>query len=352
MVEQSTAMKMILFSDIHCHEWPEFSSTDRETGLNSRLVEAVRVIRRIAKECVKRNIKRVVFGGDLFHVRGLVRVPVLQAVDAALRDLEAVAEVVYLTGNHDQADKEGIHAATSIFQHRYAGINNENRSKVINRYAVNRREETGYFAYYANPDKFRHDLREAYRKGARVLFVHAGIHGATTGPRDFIPREEIAPDEFKKFRIVFSGHYHKHQEIGKNIVYIGAVMQHYRSEIGYRTGFVVYDLGSKEFEHVRIRTPQFVRWNGDDSVMIEGNYVDATLPDGWSIERLRDHLSSAKALNIVLQGSTLSKVAKQRLNVDPATDPVVMLRRYAKRFRGELNLKKLIREGNAIVKPT
>jgi DNA repair exonuclease SbcCD nuclease subunit len=333
-------LRVLLFSDVHLHEFPDFASIDPETGLNTRLLEGVNAIRRIALEVMKRAVNKVVFCGDFFHVRGVVRVPVLQAADSALRDMEsATSDLTILVGNHDQTDKAGSHAATTVFRRR--------NTHVVKRFRTD--GELAFFAYYADPNAFREDLKTAYKKGARVAFVHAGIHGAATGPRDYVPREEINPDEFKQWRMVFSGHYHAPQQIGKNIVYVGAPLQHYRSERKYKTGFVIYDTESNTYERVPLRTPRFVEWSSaKDDRRVAGNYVDALLPEGWSTDRLRKHLQSAKAVNILLPKSTKPRLTEQRLSIDTSTDHALMLDRYARRFKGELNLKRLLQVGSVI----
>ena len=337
-------MKLLLFSDLHAHEFSDFSHIDEKTGLNSRLLWCVRVIHKIRKEAVKRGIKHVLFGGDLFHVRGIVRVPVLQSVGSAFFRLARETEVTILAGNHDQSDKEGTHVASAVFKRKKIEV--VSKWKILPQFP-----HSAAFAYDWKPDRLRANLKKAYDKGVRHLFMHVGIHGAQTGPRDFIPREEIDPDEFKRFRRVFTGHYHKGQDIGRNITYIGSALQHYRSEMSYKTGFIVYDFEDNTYERVPIRTPRFRRWEAEsDDRRVRGNYVDAVLPKGWSVDRLQSHLEKlgVAAVNI-LPVERERREAEKRLQIDTSTDKGIMLRRYAKKFHGKLNLKKLISLGQDIV---
>ena len=335
-------MKILLFSDLHAHEFADFSHTDPKTGLNSRLNWCVRVINRVRREVGKRGIEHVVFGGDLFHVRGVVRVPVIQAIGSAFFRLARVAQVTIAAGNHDQADKEGRHVASSV-------LSRKNITVVDTWKVIEGLPDTAVFAYDWNPDRFRENLRIARERGVRHLVVHAGIHGAQTGTRDFIPREEIKPEEFDPFRRVFSGHYHKHQDLTPVVTYIGAALQQYRSESNYRTGFIVYDYETNTYEHVRIRTPRFVRWEGNrsDDKRVKGNYVDAVVPEGWSVEGVQKHLEDlqAAAFNIIPPDHEPSRQTEQRLQIDTSTDRIDMLKKYAEEFHGELDLKKLIDMG-------
>lgn len=334
--------KVIVFSDLHSNEWAEFSHLDPKTGLNSRLASARSAILRIRKEAKKRKITDVVFCGDLFHVRGVVRVPVLQAVDEGLRRLVEVADVTILTGNHDQQDKEGNYTGTGVFK--------RERIQVVTEFSKD--HDIGYMAYTANPNKFRDNLKTLYKAGVRNLFCHAGIHGAATGPRDYVPKEEIAPNEFKKFRRVFSGHYHQAQDIGKNITYVGAPMQHYRTERTYDPGFLVWDYDADEYERVSLDFPRFRRWETpDDDEDVAGNFVDAVLPKGWTNDRLYEHLEGlgvARA-NVLPRERGESHAPERRLEVDASTDVAVMLRKYAKKFHGKLDYKRLVKMGRRIV---
>ncbi len=72
------------------------------------------------------------------------------------------------------------------------------------------------------------------------MFAHAPIVGAmkndhvedTTG---------VARDWFGHFERVFSGHYHKRQLIGSNIVYVGSPWQTRADEAGQPKGYMLWD---------------------------------------------------------------------------------------------------------------
>lgn len=344
-MKNGDVLRVLIFSDLHAHEFSSFSYTDPKTGLNSRLKWCIKTIDHVRNEAKKRKIDHVWFGGDLFHVRGVLRVTVIQEVYKALRRLAKVATVTVIGGNHDQQDKEGKYLASSVLSRR--------RIRIVDTYNVlPEYPDTAAFAYDWNADRLRANIKKAYGQGIRHLLMHAGILGAVTGPRDFIPKEEIKPDVFKKFRRVFSGHYHKGQDIGSNISYIGAALQHYRSEAGYDTGFVVYDYGTNGYERFRIPSPRFTKWESeDDDDKVAGNYVDAVLPSDWSVEDLQTHLEDlgVEAHNVIYSNRE-SRPTERRLRIDTSTDNAVMLKRYAKKFCGDLDLKTLVEVGRELIK--
>jgi metallophosphoesterase superfamily enzyme len=63
-------MKTLIFSDLHAHNYREFSEIDI-MGINSRLGDCVRVLVYLKMFCEEQHIDRIVFTGDVFHIFGV-----------------------------------------------------------------------------------------------------------------------------------------------------------------------------------------------------------------------------------------------------------------------------------------
>ena len=99
-------MKILAFSDIHCHNYPQFA-TRLESGLNSRLVDCLNCIKQVETICKEREIKHVVFAGDMFKSRAKIDVDVFTETWHRFESLSEFAEVKFLVGNHDQFTRIG-----------------------------------------------------------------------------------------------------------------------------------------------------------------------------------------------------------------------------------------------------
>ena len=72
-----------LMSDLHCHSWSSFASTDEE-GRNTRLMHIIREIHRCCAELRARGGRNLVIAGDVFHTRGSVSPSVFNPLRDAL----------------------------------------------------------------------------------------------------------------------------------------------------------------------------------------------------------------------------------------------------------------------------
>lgn len=274
-------MKVAIFSDLHAHAWGEFSTIVKYKGdmINSRLADSVGVINAVRDYVEDKSIKHCIFGGDLFHRKRLVDVPVFNAVAEAVYQLARRLDSLHLlAGNHDLARRSASGRFSS--EHALAALSRYRNVTIVDQPAVVL-DGVGIVPYADDRETTLRGL-EAVSK-ARVLVLHAGVSGARTGAVEYQPLEPLTTADLPD-KAVYSGHYHLPQEL-KNLTYIGAPMEFVRGD-GYhkRRGFIVVNLNKpREYERIRYKGPRFVTIKASDRAMnnddVRGNFVDLVLDD-------------------------------------------------------------------------
>lgn len=342
-------MKVVFFSDLHAHAFPEF-------GAESRLQDCLSVLDDVLAYCVKHGVKQVFFGGDLFHKRGVVYTSPYVAVAyklKAFRDAGITFNAV--DGNHDHEDKDGtIHALQPLMTGKLLhGIPRKG-------FRVIQLEDciVTMFAYCESKDVLAKRIKQSLEgqpKGApKLALFHHGFKGAKVGSTlEYEVKEPIDARELrlhKIFELVLSGHYHTHQQITgiDNGWYIGSPLEHTRSDrTSERKGFLVVDTGTMKFKRVALNKPRFVSihldgdWLRGRSTIIEeeirGNFVDVTYDSPEGLEKFLEALRKlgARGINPIATPQAKSQT-KKRLNVTPALAPKKVLKRYVKHKQKDL----------------
>lgn len=344
-------MKLAIFSDLHVHAWSEHSR-DVE-GAPSRLRHCVSVLEQVRNYCEGHDIRRVLFGGDLFHKRGILYTQAHNLVVAELATWRFVDVKLFANvGNHDAADRDGkVHALRAMAS---AGllytVGEDGWSNwTLPASGSGRDVRVTAVAYCPGADELRRRCDQALgqREGLpsndefTVGLFHHGFRGARVGTSlEYQVKEDADPDEYAKhFDVMFSGHYHAHQEIGSqgNAWYVGSPMEFVRGETSPK-GFLVLDTEEAEVERVELDLPRFVVLTGeqiadedfDVESHVRGNYVDVvfeTLPMPWdSVEATLLKLGAEGVRAEPLREDQLPKAS--RLKVDPTAGDRKLLEAY------------------------
>jgi len=337
-------MRIALVSDIHIHDWSEFRVI--EDGVPSRLSHGVGVLADVRAYCNEHDIDVIAIIGDVFHKRNVIYTRPYRMVVEELQAMKRDGKIVLaVTGNHDQADKEGTVSTIDTFA-----------AAELVTHAVP--PEHGWatwefddltihgFNYCDNRELLLRRVDEALSNAApaavQIGLFHHGFKGARVGSAlEYIVKEDVDPGPLgNAFDFIFSGHYHGRQSIGEleNALYLGSPMQHTRGEGREPKGFTVYDSKTNTATLVPIDRPRFVRVTQEllaakpDKAKrrIRGNFVDFHY-EVWD-PHLHADLIKLGAAGVKLVPLRRSKITpdERRLEVDPTLSVKTVLKRYIK----------------------
>lgn len=336
--------KLLLFSDVHLHNFPAFSATDPDTGLNTRLLDQLRVLAQIRDYCRKDDIEAVIFCGDLFHSRTKIDVDVLWAANWAMREIAEVTELYLLVGNHDQSAKDGsIHSLDGLVNMLGMVVSKPCKFSVAN----------GNVSVVAHP--FTADT-EAFIEYCKTvpkcdLFIaHQGVSEAKVGAYELplladIPLSALPHD---RASFVLLGHYHKHQWLNANTAYVGSPLQLDFGERVETKGFLVVDTDAKTTKFVESNAPKFFLYETpDDFKAALGRKVFNPEKDfvrvhgyGAALRKLQD---AYPRIQTVAEAPV--KHAGPRIEAAMTATDSELLTKYVERATTDLDKKKLLELG-------
>lgn len=301
-------MKILIWSDIHLHNWP-YGSTLVD-GVNSRLLAGRKVMHQIADFVSTESIDHIVFGGDLFHTHGIIDSNVLkvayEGIDEIMRADRTVA-MDMLVGNHDTATKD-------LSTHSLHWLESIPSVRVI--------DKPTHTAFYDAPFSFlpytedEAVLKKFFADANEYCFMHQGMVDVPMAS-GFVINEimnyEMIPDHVKH---IFTGHYHPFRIVGEKATNIGSVMQHTWADMGDMRGFLVFDTDTGLIKQVNTHAPEFrtVDMGGCASLGANfgppshytGNYVRVINFDEAGITTMRKEIldRGAAAVEFVVQPKT------------------------------------------------
>lgn len=326
-------MKLVVFSDPHVFPFPEHATL--VNGVNSRLLDTLKVFVEARSYCDAHEIDLVVIAGDVFHKRGVVQTDAYNRVVKELaRFKKAGIRVICIDGNHDHADRGGVvHAIEGL--HR-AGLVEAIVPGMGWGFWDHRGLPIHGFSYCDDRDVLSRRIDDACAATAErgLAFFHHGFKGARVGTHlEYEVREPISAKKRigDRWPTVRSGHYHSHQPIEgvENGWYVGSPMEFTRATIDEANdkGFMVMDAETGEHEIVPLGLPRFVRISEEDFGLgaleaARGNFVD--LDHSGDAARLEEYLREAGA-----RGWRFTRRPKAQAPragaVDPRTPPAQAL---------------------------
>jgi DNA repair exonuclease SbcCD nuclease subunit len=354
-------MKLVFFSDLHAHPFAEF-------GAESRLQDCLSVFDDVFAYCVKHGIEHVFFGGDLFHVRGVINTAPYVAVAHKLKQFKDAGITFYAAdGNHDHEDKDGrTHALQPLIAGKLVVGIGRKGFRIVDLGDV----VVTMFAFCESKDVLAKRIGASQQlSGApHIALFHHGFKGAKVGSAlEYEVKEPIDAKELKLdklYDLVLSGHYHTHQAIVgiKRGWYIGSPLEHTRSDrTPEQKGFLVVDTRTMKFKRVPIDRPRFVTVHADEGDVlqdIKGNFVDVVYSTTEGLDALLDEVRKlgARGVNPIALPQAKTN-AKKRLNVSPALAPSKVLTRYVKHKKKDLakaglNRGAMVRLGMDLIRET
>ena len=297
-------MKILITGDIHC-------------GYPKRLKDTIWAIDIMNSYALKHGIQNVIVCGDLFHDRASLGVDVLNAVyDQLKKNKESGVKWWAFPGNHDQFLKNSW-ACNSI--HSLEGVINikEDISQIslgsLNFWIIP-------FVHYEK--EYMKILKEVEEKAGEddVLLTHTGVLGATLNECFLLKNWQIVTFEKSKFRQVFAGHFHCHQNVNV-VTYPGSPISFRFDEGLVDHGFLVFDTdyyttGSnfKEFVKIYDICKEFSSYQPPDFLTITDTDLAKSL-DAATGNHVRIFLTKAYTLNELATIRTALQVKRKALSV-------------------------------------
>lgn len=343
-------MKIIFFSDLHAHQFKEFSHVTAG-GINSRLQSCLDIVNQVSVYAIENNIDTVVFGGDLFHTRPSVDTLTYNLTINALIKLSASVQLYIIPGNHDCYSKDDKHHSLEILK---PITNIFILDGSINSIKLSQDTVLHSIGYNDSLDVIKENIKSSFTNKkedhTNILLLHTEIQGSVT-PTGYKFEEGIKSKWLSKhFDWTFCGHIHRYQKFQKNVFNIGSPLHQDWGDKGDKKGFLVLDTKAKSLERVYTEYPEFREIEEIDICIHKGD------KDNFYKIKFEDALddSSVKELKKDLPYSILDYEVKSTYNkrseltLDMGVDK--MVEEYIKNYEGKLNKDELIKVGMGLLK--
>lgn len=358
-------MKVLIFSDLHIH--PHKRSSER-------LEHCIDVLDWVFRTASEKDIKNLVFLGDLFHDRQKIDVLTYQKTfDVLEKHLKGNINLFLLLGNHDlwhyqKLDVSSVNPLKSL-----PGV------KVINSPSVeiikegNEEFAFGFLPYTHNPIEDLKTVEKEWKakagKQMKVLGGHISVDGAVWNVKYKTMSEvtiehdgdmvRVGSDIFSKWDRVFLGHYHAEQKLNEKVEYVGSPLQLSFGEAFQSKHVIVFDSseGSCEYVENTFSPKHYILKEGDlANHDLEGHFVRLEVEDIASrqMTEIRQNLLE----NSKVSSLEIKQVAKQEDHTIKDAKAILykeeeMLEKYVEQANSD-NLDKdtLIKIGTEICRET
>ena len=245
--------KAVIFSDIHIHPWEELSRI--ENLINTRLMDGINVLKMITNYAIKKRIKYVFFGGDLYHKRNEVNVVATALIKEALQEAkEAGLEVWLMSGNHDQAFNTKYDALTPFEE--CANIVRDHR--IIN---VKGFGKVSFHPWNDNRLIWRNDYINTVKttEGQEVVLSVMHFDFQNIEYRGNYVGSGAKTNLLGDHALAVSGHYHDFIS-DRRVLYCGSPMHHNWGDAGKDRGFLVVKIESSLSKNFHRNFKGIISW--------------------------------------------------------------------------------------------
>ena len=210
--------KFLFFTDIHIHP----HSNDC-----SRMEDGFLVLDWVLNLCIQNDITDCFFLGDMFHNRENQKTVVVTKVAELLRKFGEHNIILHmLPGNHDMPYKRST-------ENNILEIFKSNKINVYSEPHVVYNDEYAFFLipYIEDASTLRRVVRDVEEKRKRfgdricILLMHVDIVGAKHTAQN-ISSHGLCNNDFSKWDMIMSGHYHIKQIPFNGMLYLGSPLEH------------------------------------------------------------------------------------------------------------------------------
>ena len=243
---------------IHCADLHirNFQRLDEYTEQLNKFVEKCREI----ASNYKKNEVRILICGDIAHAKLSVSNELFVVMSFLIRQLEEIATVIVVAGNHDLivTNQSRTDTITALFD--TANFKNAKFLDAILDYSSGIvKDENVVWALYSIYDNFNKPNLDMIKKtkNTRVIGLYHGMIVGASLQNGMVSNEGINCDAFKGCDCVMAGHIHLRQELrhgNVDVVYSGSLIQQTFGETVSQHGFVVWNLEDMTHEYVDIDT--------------------------------------------------------------------------------------------------
>lgn len=263
-------MKFAVCADLQFDLYKRLS-TPHPNGGTSRLADALACWDWIVDTAVKRGCEHLLVLGDIFESRTTLDLPVLDLVCRAFERASKKIGLTILAGNHDSYLR---HAGINSIQ-AFKGYATVIDTPACAEYAIG--VWFGFVPWTEDLTAFRESVDTVSKEGAKFLFSHVLLEGATGGGKG-VPLEYL---QAEKFDYVVLGDVHDSQAMAENVFYVGSPMQIDWRDAGQHRGFYVFSGNGFDYVENTISPRFFVVTNEAEArVAGEGDFVRIRVPDG------------------------------------------------------------------------
>lgn len=285
--------KLLIFSDVHVHAHKK--STER-------LHDCLKVVDWVFTTAAERNIKNIIFAGDLYQDRQKIDVMTYALTfDMFQRHCKGQHKVWLLLGNHDlwYYDKWDISSVSPLSALPGVTLISKNCTLEI------ADQQIDFMPYLHNPIEL---LQKFTERDGRLLFGHLALHGAKLNTLYNTYSDSIVEHDsemmkvdtscFVGWRHVFLGHYHNEQRID-NVEYVGSPLQLNFGEAFQHKHLIVYDTETGDREYIRNKfSPQhfIIPYEDIDKYELENNFLQVHVKNcgATSMVDIRREIEAAK----------------------------------------------------------
>lgn len=244
--------KIIHCADLHVRNFQRMDEYAEQLSKFSSMVND------IAKDYTPEEV-RIVISGDIVHSKTSISPELIAFVSMWIRDLQKIAEVIVISGNHDLMvnNLTRVDPITAIFQ---ASLF-ENAIHLDSYFGYDSGivvEDNVTWALYSIFNDFRRpDIEQAkkdYPDNTVIGLYHGTIVGATLNNGTVMDSGQDG-DIFQGCDFVMAGDIHKRQVIKRGdtiVVYPGSLIQQTFGETITQHGFAVWDLEKKSYEFIEL----------------------------------------------------------------------------------------------------
>lgn len=289
-------MKYVIVTDTHLGL---YNSSDFWHDITESLFAEIHDV------CFKNDINFIIHGGDFFHDRKSINTKTL---DRALRIAYGLEDLgVYIAcGNHDTYFKNQLRPSTLQIFESFPNIHPIYEPTKIDENII------------VCPWSTDMEAVAGQYTSDHYIIGHFDINGFYMNNSFVCDKGKYNKDVFRKFKRVFSGHFHMPSQDG-NIVYLGSPYGQSFNDIEGVRGYYVFDSKTGETEFFEFKSaPKFVKMTTEniDPEKIKGNIVKliyATDYGNTKNQRILDEVMSIGPIQLNTDFSNTGMVNEEKM---------------------------------------